>query len=487
MSQEILINAGAAEIRIALVEDGRLEALRCEAADDDARDGRVGDIVLGRVVGVMPALQAAFVEVGLGRAGFLGAREARCLSSDADPAIGDLVREGEAVLVQIVKDAVGEKGARLSAEITLPGRLCVLAPLRSGIAVSRRIGDEAERARLLSLGETLAAEERGDLIPGAGYIFRTAAIGASLEEFRDDARQLAQDWRAILAARKSATPPVTLHRDLGPVERALRDMASEATARIVIDDAATAEVARAYCRRAMAQMESRIEVYAGPGALFDDLEADIDLLSQTRVPLACGGWITLEPTEALTAVDVNSGSFAQSTAREDTSLTVNLEAAREIGRQIRLRGIGGLIVADFIHMAEPRHMDLVLAALTQSLARDGAPAVVSPMSQAGLVEITRKRVRAPLHLGESCAACSGQGRLRAPGDVAMDVLRQVEAAARAAPGKPIAVRAAPEIVRWIEERGEKLRTALARKGAARVSFEAADTGSRERFDVGIVV
>ena len=495
--QEILINAGAAEIRVATVEDGKLQALTVERSFDTAardHDGRVGDIVLGRVQRVQHSVQAAFVNIGRERAGFLGAREVHCLAAaphDGEPAIGDLVREGDAVLVQIVKDQIGEKGARLSAAVSIPGRLCVLTPTQSGIAVSRRIDDEEERARLLALGEELRAEESGDLIAGAGYIFRTAAIGAARDEMREDARRLAQEWRAILEARKTAEPPATLHRDLNAVERALRDLVREDIARILIDDAGAADTARAYCRLAMPHAAGRIELFAGPGALFDlyDLEADIDGLAAPRVTLPCGGWIMIEGTEALTVVDVNSGSFARSSGLEDTALTVNLEAARELGRQLRLRGIGGLIVADFIHMREPEHTDRVLEELSQSLAKDGTPSMVSPMSQFGLVEITRKRVREPLAamLGEDCAACSGQGLVRRADVVAMDIIRRVEAGARAAPGKAIRVTAAPEVVRWIEEQGEALCAALARKGAARVSFEADETHSRERFDVETIL
>jgi ribonuclease G len=500
MSQEILINVGAAEIRIAVVEDGKLQALTCErtlGADGEATAGRVGDIVLGRVAKVLPAIQAAFIDIGHERAGFLGAREARCLAgphdatSEHEPPIGELVREGDEVLVQIVKDPIGDKGARLSASVTIPGRLCVLAPYQPGIALSRRIEDEAERARLLALGEALIGQADGELVAGAGYIFRTAAVGAALDELREDAVRLAHDWRAILAARRKAKPPALLHRDLDPIARVLRDMVRDDTARILIDDAEAAEAARAFCRRMLPEAEARIALFAGPGALFDlhDLETDIDGLMHPRVPLSCGGWITVEGTEALTAVDVNSGSFTEASGLEDTGLTVNLQAARELGRQLRLRGIGGLIVVDFMHMKEEAHVDRVLEALTQSLSSDGTPVTVSRPSPLGLVEITRKRVREPLSslVSESCAACAGQGMVRRPDAVAMDVLRRIEAGARAAPGRPIRVRAAPEIIRWIEGQGEGLRAALARKGAANVELEADETCSRERFDVATIV
>ncbi|MDE2113216.1 MAG: Rne/Rng family ribonuclease [Alphaproteobacteria bacterium] len=499
MTQEILINIGAAEIRIAVVEGGKLQALSCERTlGTGGGNGRscVGDIILGRAVRVVPAVQAAFVEIGHERAGFLGAHEARCLAKEhnaagaQDPAIGELVREGDEVLVQVVKDPIGEKGARLSASVAIPGRLCVLAPHQPGVALSRRIEDEPERARLAALGEALTGDTGGDLVADAGYIFRTAAIGAEFEALREDARRLAQNWQAIKAARKTAKPPALLHRDLDAVERAIRDRTRGDTARILIDDAGAAEAARAFCRRAVPGAEDRVALFTGPGALFDlyDLESDIDGLMHPRVTLPCGGWITIERTEALTAVDVNSGSFAESSTIEDAGLAVNLQAAQEIGRQLRLRGIGGLVVIDFISMQDKAHEARVVAALSENLLKDGVPVTISAMSPLGLVELTRKRVREPLaaSVSESCGACAGQGVLRRPDAVAMDILRRVEAGARAAPGKVIRVHAAPEVAAWLEEQGDTLRTALARRGAPAVEFIADKTCTRERFDVGTV-
>jgi ribonuclease G len=489
MSQEVYINVGAAETRVAVVRDGKLEALSCaRTLGSDKANGSslIGDIVVGRVIRAVPAVQAAFVEIGHERAGFLGAREARCLAGDplSEATIDELVREGDKVLVQIIKDPMGEKGARLTASVTLPGRLGVLTPCQAGIALSRRIEDEAERARLQSIGEELTAE--GVLPSGIGCIFRTAAIGASKDELSDDMQRLVGEWEAVTAGCRDGKVPSTLRRDLVPVERALRDIVQDDTSRILIDDAQAADRARRFCRETMPHVEERIEFFAGPGSLFDDLEAEIGGLMHPRVPLSCGGWITIEGTEALTAVDVNSGSFTQANAVEDTGLTVNLEAAHEIGRHLRLRGIGGLIVVDFIHMKEPGHIECVLDALSASLAMDRAPFTVGLASPLGLIEITRKRVREPLETlcSEDCPICAGLGRVRRPDVVAMDILRRVEESARAAPGKAVQVRAAPEVVRWLEEQGETLNAALARKGVARLQFESDESFSRECYEVG---
>jgi ribonuclease G len=483
--QDILINVSVGEVRVAAVEDGRLQALSCTrllGADEPGGVGLIGDIVLGRVARVVPAVQAAFVEIGHERAGFLGARELRCLSDDPteDPPISAILREGDTVLVQIVKEPIGDKGARLTANVTIPGRLSVFTPLQPGVGISRRIEDETERARLAVIGEKLFAT--GEL--KGGCILRTAAVGADEEDLFEDLIRLEEEWGEISAARKSAKVPSTLRRDLGPVERALRDIVQEGTRSILIDDAKAAARARAYCREAMPDMEERIAVFDGPGPLFADLEADIDALVHPRVPLPCGGWLTVEGTEALTAIDVNSGSFTHAAAVEDTGAIVNVEAAREIGRQIRLRGIGGLIVIDFIHMKEAVHVETVLNALSESLARDGVPVNIGAVTAFGLVEVTRKRVRGPLasQWSEDCAVCAGHGRLRRAETVAMDVLRRVEETAKAAPGVAILVRAASDVVAWLQ--AQEALEALSGNGIGRVSFEVDERFVRERFEVG---
>jgi ribonuclease G len=238
----------------------------------------------------------------------------------------------------------------------------------------------------------------------------------------------------------------------------------------------------------MHEGESKIELFKGPGMLFDmyDLEDEIDRLTRPRVPLQSGGWITIEGTEALTAVDVNSGSFTASTGLEETSLSVNLEAADEIGRQLCLRGVGGLIVIDFIHLNEPDNIAKVLEILTASLAKDRTPTQISGMSEFGLVEITRKRLRDPLVklTTECCRPCEGIGRKRTRETVGLDIIRRIERQAAAAPGKAVHVRAAPDVVDWLQTHGDDVRAGLARRGAARVHFEARQEYAREGFDVG---
>lgn len=499
MASEILINIGPAETRVAFVDQSRLSEVffeRTNAGEEQNRSGRsghrlLGNIMLGRVQRVLPGMQAAFVDLGLERAGFLAAREARCLadlpSFMDQPCISRCVREGDAVLVQVIKDPISEKGARLSANVTIAGRLVVLVPNQSGVALSRRIEDEAERKRLTEIVSTIIQND--PRVPvGAGFIVRTAALMATREDIASDIARLGDEWQIILARKRMAKVPATVFHDLDPVERTLRDGVDEETTRIVIDDAEAVIRARAYAERSMPEILSKIQNFNGPGQLFDEynIEGEIEALLHPRVRLPSGGWITLEGTEALTAIDVNSGSYTEATGLEETSLRTNLEAAAEIGRQLRLRGIGGLIVIDFIHLSEPENIGQVLTVLAESVSQDRTPTQILPMSAFGLVEMTRKRVREPVVklFTENCNPCHGQGRLKTVVTVAAEVLRRVAREGRARPGTKLVAYASPEVVRWIEGQGPEFLQGLRKYAAAGVRFDARANFTREQFDVG---
>ena len=499
MASEVLINVGPAETRVAFVEQSRLSELFLERTvdvGDSARAGRhghrlLGNIMLGRIQRVLPGMQAAFVDLGLEKAGFLAAREARCLAdlpSFMDlPCISKCVREGEAVVVQVIKDPISEKGARLSANVTIAGRLVVLVPNQSGVALSRRIEDETERARLTNIVTDITVNDPR-AATGAGYIVRTAALSATKDDIASDIARLGDEWRIIQARRNMAKVPATLYHDLDPVERTMRDGVDEETTSILIDSADAVAQARAYATRAMPEALDKIQHFNGPGELFDlyNIEAELESLLQPRVRLPSGGWITLETTEALTSIDVNSGSYTEATGLEETSLKTNIEAAAEIGRQLRLRGIGGLIVIDFIHLNEPQNIGQVLTVLTESVAKDRTPTQILPMSVFGLVEMTRKRVREPLSklYTEMCEPCRGHGRIKTVVTVAAELLRRVAREAKARPGTKLVAYAAPEIIRWIEGQGEDMMQALRKHAAAGLRFEARQIFARETFDVG---
>lgn len=493
MAQDILINVGAAEIRVAIAEGGKLQMLTCAPVLETERSSasHIGDIILGRISRIVPAIQAAFVDIGMEKAGFLAAREARSLRHTApDAPISQMLTEGEAVIVQIAKDMIGDKGPRLTASVTLPGRLLVLTPMQAGVSLSRRITDEAERARLLALGEQVLQDGAETLCADCGFILRTNAYGADYNELSDEAQTLCAAWRTIQQAATDARPPRQIYRDLGVVEKALRDLSGADTANIILDDALTAERARIFCRETIPHMAERISVFTGPGALFDrdEIETEIATLAHPRVPLPCGGWIMVQGTEALTAVDVNSGSFVTASDQENTVLQVNMEAADEIGRQVRLRGIGGVIVIDFIHMRAPEHMDAVCQRLEKSLTWDGRAVIMAPPSPFGLVEVTRKRLREPYEKLTStpCHTCHGEARLRRPAAIAQDVIRRIESTVRAVPGAAIRVSAAPEVIGWLTAQGESLKQALASKGAVDIAWETQTYPDREAFDVETV-
>ena len=504
MSEEVLINVGPGETRVAVVENGRPVELYLERTMEDdlkARTGRaghsiIGNIFLGRVQRVLPGMQAAFVEVGLERAGFLGAREARCLCELTGldegilPPISACVQEGQAILVQAVKDPIGDKGARLSANVTIPGRLLVLVPNQSGVALSRRIEDEAERARLASLVEEMVDRFNPMGVTGepAGFIVRTAAIGATTEDIAADARQLADEWRKVRDLEKRSSPPCVVFHDLDPVSKTLRDCVSSDTSRVLIDCASAFSEAQRYCRRAMPEMLERVQLFNGPGPLFSlyDIDNEIEAALESRAELPSGGWITVETTEALTAIDVNSGRYTAATGLEETSVRINLEAVEEIVYQLRLRGTGGLIVIDFIHLNEPENIQKVLDALNEGFARDRVPTQISGMSEFGLVEMTRKRVREPLDkLLTEPAYMNGRPRRKTCATVANDLLRRVIRESQAAPGRALVARASCEVVDWLERGNPYLLERLRGRMPTALDLVGEPGYPRERIDVGL--
>lgn len=507
MSEEILINVGIGETRVALMEGGMLRDLVIERRVDDSASGPcgagstgaslVGNLMVGRVERVLPGMQAAFVNIGHERSGFLGVREAQCLCElmglDAAkaqgrmPRISECVREGEKVLVQVLKDPIGDKGPRLSANVTIPGRLLVAVPHQTGVALSRRIENEDDRARLSALVERIGAEvaeAEGEGASQVGWIVRTAALHADEAAVERDARHVLHTWREVRARAARSEPPATVYRELGPVQRVLRDHLNEETRAVVIDDMDAFLAARAFCDAVMPGYADRLSHHKGPRALFAErgVDDEIETALSPRVDLASGGWITVERTEALTAIDVNSGSFTAASDLEQTSHRINLEAADAVARQVRLRGIGGLVVIDFIHLADEAHRAEVVARLEEGFAGDRTPTQILPMSEFGTVEMTRKRVREPLDrlLLDPVRATPPKSRAT----MAYELLRAVEAAAAASPGRALGVRAAPEVVAWLETSGliPELRARL----KVDVRFEPLPGARRHHVDVGVM-
>lgn len=396
MSHEILMSVENGLLRIAQVENGELTAITA-APLGKREDSRrlVGQIYLGHVERVLGRLQAAFVDIGMDRSGFLGAREARALVPDADrdTPIEDCVQDGDTVLVQITRPPQGDKGAQVTADVTLPGRAVVLAPCRNRIAVSRQIEDEAERTRLSDLtaairdGKGAQQVEVEGMDGAAGWVIRTAAVGMDEDMLAADMAEVAAQWEALLEKAENSEPPALLYEDLGPVEKALRDLVRNETVSVTIEGDAALAAARGFVREHMPAMADKISAPDAGEILFDrhDINGQIEVALSNRVNLPSGGWLMIETTEAMTTVDVNSGGD------DKDARGVNMEAAAAIGRQMRLRSLGGLIAIDFIDMHDEADNEAVLAALDAGFQGDKNPVRIGPMSEFGVVEMTRRR------------------------------------------------------------------------------------------------
>ncbi len=425
MSEEILINLTTREVRAAVIENGALQEILIERT---SRRGLTGNIYKGRVARVLPGMQAAFVEIGLSRTGFLHASDVAPAAGtpppSGEPDIRQLLREGDTVLVQVVKDQLGTKGARLSTFITMPSRFLVLLPRETTSGVSSRIEDEAERIRLKELLAELAGPE-----PGHGYIVRTAAEGMDLDALRDDAQFLHRLWDVVDQQSRTAAVPSLVHEDLPLAIRVLRDVVHAGTERVRIDDERAFGQLRGFATRFMPELLPRIEHYTGPRPIFDlyGVDDEIQKALERKVELKSGGYLVIDQTEALTSIDINTGGFVGHRNLEDTIFRTNLEATVAIARQLRLRNLGGIIIIDFIDMAEEAHRRQVLQALTAALSGDHARTQIAEVSPLGLVQMTRKRTRESLEhlLCEACPTCEGLGRVRTPETVCYEIFREI--------------------------------------------------------------
>jgi ribonuclease G len=434
MTEEILINVTPQETRVAVLGSGQVQELVVERA---ASRGLVGNVYMGRVARVLPGMQSAFVEVGLERAAFLHVadiwehrRHNAANGGEAARPIERILAEGQPLLVQVVKDPIGTKGARLSTQISLAGRLLVYLPNDPHIGISQRIEDEAGRAQLREkLRELLPPEEKG------GFILRTLAEGASEDELRADIEYLRRLWRGIHEAALGAQPPRLLYQDLSLGQRVLRDMVSDATARVLVDSRENFQKLAAFAETYMPRLRGRLEHYTGERPLFDlyNVEPEIEKALSRRVDLKSGGTLVIDQTEAMTTIDVNTGGFVGQRNFDDTVFKTNLEAAQAIARQLRLRNLGGIIIIDFIDMQSEEHRAAVLEEFKRALARDRTRMTVSGFTALGLVEMTRKRTRESLAhvLCEACPTCGGRGEVKTARTVCYEILREILREARA--------------------------------------------------------
>jgi len=466
--KELLVNATPPETRVALLEDGRVVEVLHERR---GRQGLVGNVYLGRVHRVLPGMQAAFVAIGLDRDAFLYVEdivrrpaefdfgEDPRISDSAEaqrvdrPRIDDLLKEGQEIVVQVTKDPIGGKGPRVTAGISLPGRTLVFLPGVREIGVSRRLTDEAERDRLRGILVELSTE--------GGFIARTAALGKTAEALEPDRRYLTDLSGRIARRRDSASPPALLHRELDLALRSLRDLVSDECEVLRVDDETTYRRMKELLESVAPQLAGRLELYRDPEPLFDrsGVEAEIENALRSRVTLPSGGSIVIHQTEALVAIDVNTGKFVGKDALEETVFAVNFEAAPEVARQIRLRDLGGLLVVDFIDMEDAGHRLKLFERFEAELAKDRARTRVLKVSEFGLIEITRQRSRGNLErlLTRACPECAGSGRVKSDLTVALDLRRALLSPPRLfSPGETVRVRVTPGVARLMTEEDPSL-------------------------------
>ncbi len=425
--QDILINWAPQETRVAVVENGAVQELHIERA---LERGLVGNVYLGKVVRVLPGMQSAFIDIGLERAAFLHVADLNPGPKTDAPLvpIERQVFEGQTLTVQVIKDAIGTKGARLSSQVSIAGRLLVFLPHDNHIGISQKIGSADLRESLRARVTALAADG------GGGFILRTNAEEAGDEELADDIAYLRRTW-ATLRERALRQPAGTLlHQDLTLAERVLRDLANEQTASVRIDSRMQYEALQRFGAEYTPGSVGKLELYRGERPIFDlfGIEEEIQRALARRVDLKSGGYLIIDQTEALTTIDVNTGGFVGARNFDDTIFKTNLEAAGAMARQLRLRNLGGIIIADFIDMTNEAHRQAVLAELKKQLGRDRTRTTVSGFTQLGLVEMTRKRTRESLAhmLCEPCPTCQGRGQVKTARSVCYDILREILREAR---------------------------------------------------------
>jgi ribonuclease G len=485
MSEDILVNVTPQETRVALILQGAVQELHIERSSSR---GRTGNVYLGRVVRVLPGMQSAFIDIGLERAAFLHVAdiwEARSHDgpSTAPPLpIEKMLFDGQAVMVQVVKDPIGTKGARLSTQISIAGRMLVYLPQDPHIGISQRIENEAEREQLRQkVQRLLPADERG------GFIIRTMAEDASESDLQMDIDYLRKTWATVLLKAKSEPAPTLLYQDLSLAQRVLRDFVGDETATIQVDSRENFMNLQEFGRIYTPSVLMKLVHYTGERPLFDlyGVEQEIERALGRRVDLKSGGYLIIDQTEAMTTIDVNTGSYVSGRNFDDTIFKTNLEAAHAMARQLRLRNLGGIIILDFIDMENVEHRNAVLAELNKALARDRTKMSVSSFSALGLVEMTRKRTRESLAhiLCEPCPACDGKGQVKTARTVCYEILRELLREAKQFNPREFRILASQVVVdMFLEEESQHL-AMLGDFIAKPISLQVETVYQQEQYDI----
>lgn len=481
MSNEILVNITPQETRVAILEQGVTQELHIERTSGR---GIVGNIYNGRVSRVLPGMQSAFVDIGLDRAAFLHVADIRDSKSEDDALkpIERLLYEGNSILVQVIKDAISTKGARLSTQISLAGRLLVYLPLESHIGISQRIEVDSERELLREkLQQVLPEDEKG------GYIIRTMAETADENDLRADLEYLHRLWHDIQQKSVTISAPILLYQDLDLSHRVLRDFIDEDTACILVDSRENCQKLVRFAQSYMMCIAERITLYTGDRPLFDlyAVEEEIERSLAKRVNLKSGGYLIIDQTEALTTMDVNTGGFIGVRNFDDTVFKTNLEAAQVIARQLRMRNLGGIIIIDFIDMESEDHRNAVLAELNKALSKDRTRITVNGFSALGLVEMTRKRTRESLAqvLCETCPTCQGRGEVRTAQTICYEILRELLRESRQFDANEFRILASQQVIDlFLDEESQSL-AQLGDFIAKPISLQIEESYTQEQYDV----
>ena len=485
VGEEILINFTPMETRVAVIENGMPQEIYVERS---AKRGIVGNIYKGKVVRVLPGMQAAFIDIGLERAAFIHVEDVLPQPANGEEkssiSIAQVLKEGQALVVQVTKDPIGTKGARLTTHISIPSRYLVYMPGNSHIGVSQRIEDIEERERLRGALQNSVALDQSDT---AGYILRTVAEGASEIELVADVQFLKRLWKSIEAGIATAAVPSNVYEDLPLNMRALRDMAHTGMERIRIDSKETFQKAQTFSKALVPEIFDHLEYYPGERPIFDlyNVEDEMQRALGRKVDLKSGGYLIFDQTEAMTTVDVNTGGFVGHRNLEETIFKTNLEAATAIGRQLRLRNLGGIIIIDFIDMELVEHQRQVLRTLERVLDRDHAKCKVTGVSELGLVEMTRKRTRESLEhiLCEPCGQCQGRGSIKTPVTVCYEIFREILRQHRAYDTDAYLVLASAAVVEYLTDDASDHVAELEAFINKTIRFQVEAMYSPEQFDV----
>jgi ribonuclease G len=483
MNEEFLINFTPQETRVALLQQGVVQELHIERTNGR---GIVGNIYLGRVVRVLPGMQSAFVDIGLERTAFLHVAdiwsEKNGNGHDGARPIERILSEGQQLMVQVLKDPIGTKGARLSTQVSIAGRLLVYLPQEKHIGISQRIEDDAAREQLRSRIHALVPPEEG-----GGFIARTVAESAGEGELASDIAYLRRLWSEIRYRGEGALAPVMLHHDLTLAQRVLRDLVSSDTNRVLIDSRENFQKLSSFANEYMPQLAPLLVHYKGERPLFDlnGVEDEIQRALARRVDLKSGGYLIMDQTEAMTTIDVNTGGFVGVRNFDDTIFKTNLEAAQTIARQLRLRNLGGIIIVDFIDMESAEHRNAVLGEFNKALARDHTRITVNGFTALGLVEMTRKRTRESLAhiLCQPCPTCGGRGEIKTARTIAYEILRELLREARQFDAREFRLLAAPEVIDLFLDEESQAMAMLSDFIGKPVSLHAETSYTQEQYDI----